>query len=218
MYAASAEARKPTAPATSAGLAFRPNGTIARSCSTRCSPRLAIISVSTTPGRDHVDRDAPAAHLTRQGAGQADQAGLGRAVVDLARGPQEGDHRGHEHDAAPVRPHHGPEPTAHHPVDTRQVGVEDLVPRLLAHAQQEHVLGDPGVGDEDLDGAEGLLHGRERRLDLLGPPDVARHGKEVRRVRDRLPGQLRGRRGAVRDGHPVAERLEVAGTGQTDAA
>jgi hypothetical protein len=60
-----------------------------------------------------------------------------------------------------VGPHHGPEAPAHHSIDAGQVGVDDFLPSLLAHAEEQGVPGHAGVGHEDLDRTEGLLDGGE---------------------------------------------------------
>ncbi len=87
-------------------------------------------------------------------------------------------------------------PLAHDPVDAREVGVDDLVPRLLVHAQQQRVLGDPGVGHQDLDGAQASSTVEKAVSTWAGSRHVAGHREEVdrcRRVSDRLPAGPRSR-------------------------
>ena len=81
------------------------------------------------------------------------------------------------------------------------------VPVVVAHAQQERVLGDAGVGDEHLDGAVRLLDLGEGAVDVLGVGDVAAHGEEARR---RLTA-------AVGDRDVVAEAAERLGDRAADA-
>ena len=54
-----------------------------------------------------------------------------------------------------------------------EVGVDDALERLLAHPQQQRVVGDAGVGDQHLDRPELGLDRAERGVDLLGRRDVA---------------------------------------------
>ena len=83
---------------------------------------------------------------------------------------------------------------------------------VVGHAQHEHVGGHPGVGDEHLDRAEGLLDLGEGGVDLGGVGDVAAHGQDA-------VGLVGGRRvGAVGDGDLVAVVGEGAGAGEADAA
>ena len=58
---------------------------------------------------------------------------------------------------------HGP---AGHPVGPGEVGVDDPRPGLLLHGQQELIGVDAGVGDQDLDRPELLLHPGEGGVDL----------------------------------------------------
>ncbi len=65
-----------------------------------------------------------------------------------------------------VSPDHRSERAAHHPVDPAQVGVQDVVPVLLFHPQQEGVADDPGVRYDHLYAAEFGLDGVEGLVDL----------------------------------------------------
>src|SRR6478736_4591498 len=58
---------------------------------------------------------------------------------------------------------------------TGEVGVDDGVELLVAHAHEQRVAGDAGIRDEHLDRtAEDLLGGRERRVDGGRVGDLAR--------------------------------------------
>ena len=89
-----------------------------------------------------------------------------------------------------------------------EVGVDDRGPVVLAHPQQERVLGDARVGDEHLDGAVGLLDLGEGRLDRVRVGDVAAH-VECAVGRAAVAGG---------DGDLVALGQEGLGDGAADAA
>ena len=82
-----------------------------------------------------------------------------------------------------MRPAAGPQHALRGPlgdaVGGGQVGVEHRREVVLAHAQQQPVLGDAGVGDEHLDGAVGLLDRLECGVDLGRRRDVALDGEQA---------------------------------------
>ena len=92
------------------------------------------------------------------------------------------------------------------PEGTRQVGVDDRVEVLVAHAQEQLVTGETGVGDEDLDRALVLLDLGEGGVDSRGVRHVATDAEEPFRW---LPGP-------VRDRDAVAVRRQGARDGQAD--
>src|SRR5690606_6512677 len=160
------------------------------------------------PGRDHVDGDAARTVLARQGAGEADETGLGGRVVGLAGLAEQADHGGDEDDAAAPEPHHGPDGPLGDAVGAREVGVDDVGEGLLLHHRQEGVLGDAGVGDQDLDRA--LL-----RLDLVeGGLDVGHAGHVAPDAEEPLRRLSR----AVGDGDGVAGGGEFTGDREAYAA
>ena len=87
-------------------------------------------------------------------------------------------------------------------------------PALLAHAQQERVVGDAGGADEDLDGPELGLDLGEAPFDVVG--EVTSQRLAMRSRCAGLPASG-GRVAAIRDGDPVAGLLEAACAGEADA-
>ena len=94
------------------------------------------------------------------------------------------------------------------PVGAGEVGVDDAGERLLAHPQQQRVVGHAGVGHQHLDRAELGLDRAERGVDLLGRRDVALHAEQA----------LGRAAAAVGHGDPVAVRRERPRDRQADAA
>ena len=193
MYAAPSEARKTTAAAISSGAAYRRSGTWSMISVRRASgQRPGHVGVDEAR-RDDIGGDVPGAQLPGDRPGQSDQAGLGGRVVGLAGAAGEPDHRRDEDHPAPALAQHAGGGPLGHPVGPGQVRVDHRAERVLAHPQQQRVVGDPGVGHQHLDRALVLLHLGERGVDAGRVGDVTDH-----------PGQP-GRRlaGAVGDGHPV---------------
>src|SRR5215203_375190 len=153
------------------------------------------------PTRRHrVDVDIEPPELQGQRARHSLQTRLGRGVVDLPLVPQSHDRAGH-HDLAVLLLDHvlldglGTQETA------LQVDVQNLVPVVLTHLEEEVVAQETGVVDQDVEPPEVVGDLVERRADLL-------EARYVARDRDRLlPGVLDGHhrvvtrlRGEVQDG------------------
>src|SRR2546425_809876 len=102
-------------------------------------------------GGDRVRRDVPARHFARDGLREPDDPGLRRGVVRLTRIPHHARDRRDVHDPAGAlfhhRPHHGPRDQE----CPSQIQIEDGIPLLGAHPQQEVVPGDAGVVHQDVE-------------------------------------------------------------------
>ena len=124
------------------------------------------MSVSIGPGATTLTVMLRRAELAGERAGEADEAGLRRGVVGLAGRAEQADDRRHEDDPPAAGPQH---PCAAR-LATRKAAVRLASMTdgevVLAHPQQQPVVGDAGVGDQHLDRAERLLDGRERGIDL----------------------------------------------------
>src|SRR6266702_1049181 len=166
------------------------------------------------PGRDHVDRDGPAAQLASQRPGQPDQARLGRRVVGLAARAEQADHRGDEDDPPPAHPDHAADGALGHPVGAGQVGVEHRGEVVLAHQREQLVAGDPGVGHQHLHRAVGRLCLRERLVHRRRVAHVTLHHRQPP---TRLPGPLH-LAGTGGDGDRVPFSGQASRDGQADAA
>ena len=78
------------------------------------------------------------------------------------------------------RPHHRRGPPAWRPGTTPvRLVVDDRVPVVVGHPQEQGVAGDAGVGDEHLDRPERGLHLGECRLHLGGVGHVALHAEHT---------------------------------------
>src|SRR5699024_9798903 len=160
-------------------------------------------------GRDHVRGDAARAELTGQRAGDADQAGLGGRVVDLSRRSVQPHHRADEHDAALLLAHHRLDDPLDRAEGAGEVGVQHRLEGVVAHPQQQLVVGDPGVRDQHLDRSVRLLDGLDRRVEAVAVGDVRGDGE----------GPLRAALArAAGDRHPVPAAEELPGDRAADAA
>ena len=133
------------------------------------------MSVSMKPGRHAVDGDVAAADLLRQRLGEADQRRLGGGVVGLAGVAAAADHRGDLDDAAVARLHHAAQHRLRQPEHGLEVGLDDRVPLLVLHPQQQVVARDAGVVDQDRDRRRSCDSiAAERGVDRRGVGDVER--------------------------------------------
>jgi hypothetical protein len=171
--------------------------------------RAGHVGVDETGG-DDVGRDAAAAELASDGTGEADQPGLRRRVVHLARRAGQPDDRRDEDHPAGLGLEHAPRGALGDAVGGRQVRVDDPGERLLAHPHEQPVVGDPGVGHQDLDRAVRGLGLGEGGVDRVGVGDVAVH-------REQAVGHP-VLAGAVGHRHLVALGGERLGDRQADAA
>jgi hypothetical protein len=105
---------------------------------------------------DGVGLDVVLGALYRQHPGEADQAGLGRAVVGLAEVAEDAGRRGSVDDAAVVLfAHHAP--GGQGDVEgALEVDVDDRLELLRVHVLERSVSQDAGVVDDDVDLAEGV--------------------------------------------------------------
>ena len=112
--------------------------------------------------------------------GEADEAGLGGAVVRLARRTEEADHRGEVDDAPPAGLHHAGRHPMGDAVGAVEVGVEHPPPLVGAHAEEQAVVGDARAVDEDGDGTEPVLDGADAAVHRVDVGDVERDGEAPR--------------------------------------
>ena len=112
------------------------------------------MSVATGPGATTLHGDAARAELAGDRAGEADQAGLRRGVVRLPGRAEQADDRRHEDDATLAGTQHALRGALGDPEGGGEVGVDDGGEVVLAHPQQQAVVGDAGVRHEDLDRPE----------------------------------------------------------------
>ena len=148
------------------------------------------------------------AELAGERAGEADEAALGRGVVDLAGRAVEADDARDQDDAAPAGAQHALRRALDDAERAAEVRRDDAVEVVLGHAQQQRVLGDAGVRDDDLDRTERALDLGEGGIDGCG----IRH---IRAHRERALGTLAGARG---HGDLVAGGDEALGDRAADAA
>jgi len=86
--------------------------------------------------------------------------------------PTRSDHRGDVDDAAGALAKHRTDGGLGDEEDALEVGGEDVVPVLLAHAHDERVAGDAGVVDDDIEAAEALEGGLDGGGGALGGGDI----------------------------------------------
>ena len=196
MNDASSEQRNRTAPATSSGSPSRPSGVF---CEHRVG-RLLGQDVGQlrlhVAGNDDVRADVPAAELARERLREADDPGLRRRVVRLPPVPVDADDRGDVHDRPRALLHHPARRRAARVEARREVRVDDGVPVLVRHADEQPVARDAGVVHEDVEIAR-LLDERARRLRI---GDVRLHGAAADLGGERL-GLVRA--GAIRERRPT---------------
>src|SRR5438552_9928180 len=140
-------------------------------------------------GGHRVHGDGPRGHLPGDRLGEADEPGLARGVVGLSRVAGQPDDRRDVDDAAVALLQHGPQRRPRAVEGAAEVRVEDLVPLLRLHAQEQVVPGHAGVVDQVVEPALGghdRLDGRGR-----GGP-VAHVERESRSLPPRLRDLLHG--------------------------
>ncbi|GAA2907008.1 hypothetical protein GCM10020220_115280 [Nonomuraea rubra] len=106
-----------------------------------------------------------------------------------------------------LEPHHGPDGPLGDAVGAGEVGVDDVGEGLLLHHRQQGVLGDAGVGDQDLDRAVLGLDLVEGGLDVGGAGDVAAHAEQAL---GRLPRSVGDRDGVACRGEFTGDREAYA--------
>ena len=92
--------------------------------------------------------------LQRQRLGEADVAGLGRGIIDLAELALLAVDRGDVDDAAELAGAHAFDHLAGHVEQRAEIGVDDRVPLLERHLVKGAVAGDAGIVDQHVDRAE----------------------------------------------------------------
>ncbi len=164
-------------------------------------------------GGDRVHGHTLLGRLERQRLGEAVHAGLGGGVVGLAEGALGAVHRRDVDDAAPAAIHHAVVDLLRHVEDAVEVRADHGVPGRLVHLAERHVLGDAGVVDEDVDGADLACHLRDARLGALIIADVARIGAHrvapALHLLEPLGGRLVG--GRIGDDYVVARVRHLGG-------
>ena len=90
--------------------------------------------------------------------GQADDTGFDSGIVHLTGGAADAPHGGHIHDAACLLADHVGQGCPAAVKDAREVHAHHGVPVLIGDVGKELLLGNTGVVDEDIQGAE-LLDG-----------------------------------------------------------
>ncbi len=149
-------------------------------------------------GRHHVHGNPPRAHFTRQGLGETDDTGLGRGVIRLSGVSHHPHHRSHADNPSAPRFHHPPQHGLGQPEHRRQIGVENVVPFLILHAQQEIVARDASVIHQHCDIALRCFDILQCRVDRFGLHDIQRDAPAFKSgasecLRDLLrPGIRRG--------------------------
>src|SRR5437762_867959 len=127
-----------SAPRSSMNLASGAN------CLVSTSSSLAMISLTRSslkaPTRfTSCGWDRPARQLAGQRPRQADESGLGGGVIGLTGVAHQPNHRRDVDDAARARLHHGARHGTRAAERAGEVGVEHLVPLLVAHAHEDAV-------------------------------------------------------------------------------
>ena len=143
---------------------------------------------------DDVRGDAARSELAGDGSRHAHEPGLRRGVVDLPGRAEQPDDAGDQDDAPELRLEHALRRALDDAEGAAEVGVDDLVEVVFAHAHQQRVAGDAGVRDDDLDRAEFCFDLGESGVERRGIRDVGAH-------RERALGALAGTGG---DRDPVA--------------
>jgi hypothetical protein len=103
---------------------------------------------------DHIHRDAAPGVLQRQRLGEADVAGLGGRVVDLAELTFLAVNRGDRDDAAELAGSHALDHLARHVEQRAEIDVDHRTPLLERHLVEGGILGDAGIVDEHVDRPE----------------------------------------------------------------
>ncbi len=111
--------------------------------------------------------------LLGQRLGQAEHAGLGGGVVDLADVAGLADDRGHVDDPAGAADDHVLDRGLGHVKGSGQVDRDDLLPVIVGHLGHGPVNGDPGVVHQDVDPAVLADHLMQHASAVIGAADVA---------------------------------------------
>src|SRR4029077_8841941 len=111
-------------------------------------------------GADRVHGDAALGVLERERLGEADIAGLGGRIIDLAELTLLAVDRGDVDNAAEFAGAHALDHRARHVEQRAEIGVDDRVPLIERHFVESAVLGDAGIVDEH-------VHRTEIGFDLL---------------------------------------------------
>lgn len=127
---------------------------------------------------DDVGGDRTRAEFPCQGTSDTDDACLGRGVVDLAGLSRQTHHRTEEDEASETRAQHRPGRTLREAERTGEVRVDDARELLFAHSHDQCVVGDAGIGDDDLDRPLVRFDLFERTVDRLGVGDVANDAEQ----------------------------------------
>src|SRR5262249_47514461 len=101
-----------------------------------------------------VHGDAALGVLQRERLGEADIAGLGRGIVDLAELPLLTVDRGNIDDTAELAGAHALDDRPCHIEQRAEIGVDHRTPLLQRHLVKGAVLGDAGIVDEHVDRTE----------------------------------------------------------------
>ena len=148
-------------------------------------------SLSTSPGIDGRHRDSGPRQLVAQRLGEAAVGGLGRAV-DGAPGERAQAGARRDDDDVPARAvAHVAERGADRVDRAEHVDPHHLLGVLDRLVEEGPVVGEPGVGDEQLDAARLLDEALDGCRDRVAVGDVGRQD-------DRIAGQLGGERGQRR--------------------
>ena len=219
IYAASSDARKHAAAATSSAVPRRPSGICAaQSVWAFSHDRARHVGVD-QPRRDHVDRDAARRHFPRQRLGEADEPRLRRRVVGLPGIAHLADHRADRDDApAPLLEHraHG---RLRQREGRRQVRRDHRVPVLALHPHQQLIARDPGVAHDDVEPS--VARRRSRPAAPRAPPIGHVNARPPRRVPPAaaMAATVAGGVVAARGGHDGrALRRQLEGNRASDAA
>src|SRR3984957_16742800 len=128
-------------------------------------------------GRNGVHGDAARGDFDGDGAGEADESGLGGDVIRLAGVAGLGHHRADIDDAAGTLLEHSAERLLDAEMRPGKVGANYSVPVFEPHAQRQRVAGDGRVIDQDVELGEFREDLLEPGFDLRGVGDVHRDGK-----------------------------------------
>mmetsp|Transcript_1345 Transcript_1345/g.4150 ORF Transcript_1345/g.4150 Transcript_1345/m.4150 type:complete len:362 (+) Transcript_1345:1-1086(+) len=179
-------------------------------------------------GRDEAGRHGVAGHAARRQLlghrhSHRDDASLCRRVVCLARVANLADDGGDVDDAPLARLAHGLGRRLRGVKDAVQVGVDDVLPLLLLHAQDERVARDARVVHEHTHRiVERIRGGLEQRVDPFGRRHVCLHRHAVAaEPLDLLHHRLGSRRGGgVVDHHaaPLFAQAECDGAAEAAGA
>ena len=141
-------------------------------------------------GRDAVHGDALGAHLARERAAQAHEAGLGGRIVRLTPPPHQRRRRDQIDDAAPSPSDHARQRRARHQESASEVHRQHVVEIPIRGLEEQAVAREPGGMDDDVDRADA----REEFRHLGSAARVApRRGDRQARRAPLVDGDLRRR-------------------------